>query len=152
MKSKVDQSRGGALQYEMDIGVRLRLSNPGAFGESEEKTVGESCESRSKWAKIAKIFPNFDWFWLIFACSHSMPPLFFSSLSPNAPGLGSLSLKYPFHIEVPFPLRSRTWLCVFTNPEIGEECSTLCHFKGLGVLCVCTQNVVGCPVNIAGSA
>ena len=26
-----------ALQYEMDIGVRLRLPNTGAFGESEEK-------------------------------------------------------------------------------------------------------------------
>ena len=31
---------GGTLQYEMDIGVRLRLPNPGAFGESEEKTNG----------------------------------------------------------------------------------------------------------------
>ena len=39
---------GGALQYEMDIGVRLRLPNPGAFNESEEKKVGASGESRSK--------------------------------------------------------------------------------------------------------
>ena len=30
-------SRLGALQYEMDIGARLRLPNPGALGESEEK-------------------------------------------------------------------------------------------------------------------
>ncbi len=37
---------GGELQYEMDIGVRLRLPNPGAFGEREEKKVGALGESR----------------------------------------------------------------------------------------------------------
>ncbi len=41
-------SVGGALRYEMDIGVRLRLPNPGAFGESEEKKVEASGESKSK--------------------------------------------------------------------------------------------------------
>ena len=39
---------GGAHQYEMDIGVRLRLLNPWALIESEEKTVGVSGESGSK--------------------------------------------------------------------------------------------------------
>ena len=38
----------GALQYEIDIGVRLRLPNPGTFGESEKKKkVGASSESRN---------------------------------------------------------------------------------------------------------
>ena len=52
-------SRPGALQYEMDTCVRLRLPNPGAFGESEEKKRGALGESRQKLAKIIKIFPNF---------------------------------------------------------------------------------------------
>ena len=50
---------GGALQYEMDMGVRLRLPNPGAFGESEEKKiwghrvrVGQSDPKLSKFSKI----------------------------------------------------------------------------------------------------
>ena len=40
----------------MDIGVRLRPPNPRAFCESEEKKVGASGESRSKCAKIIKIY------------------------------------------------------------------------------------------------
>ena len=37
-------------------------------------------------------FGKFWQFWVTLAYSHPMPPYFFSSLSPNAPGFGSLSL------------------------------------------------------------
>ncbi len=52
----VNSPGGRALQYEMDIhvGVRLRLPNPGAYGESEEKKVGALGESRSKYINEPK--------------------------------------------------------------------------------------------------
>ncbi len=49
----------GALQCEMDIGIRLRLPSPGIRWERREKKVGASGESRQKWTKIIKIFLNF---------------------------------------------------------------------------------------------
>ena len=39
----------GALQYKMDTGVWLRLSNPGTFSDSDiDKNMKASGESRSK--------------------------------------------------------------------------------------------------------
>ena len=48
----------------MDIGVRLRPPNPGAFGESEEKKVvgasDESSHNKPKLSTFSKILPPFD--------------------------------------------------------------------------------------------
>ena len=57
-------SQGGALQYEMDIhvGVRLRLPNPGAFGERREKKWGHRVragQNEPKLSKFSKIFRPF---------------------------------------------------------------------------------------------
>ena len=51
--------RGG--RHFMDIGVRLRLPNTGAFGESEKKKSRASGGSRSKWAKLIINFATFRW-------------------------------------------------------------------------------------------
>ena len=49
----------GALHYEMDIGVRLRLPNTAAFGESEEKKVRgirwEQAKMSQNYQKVPKL-------------------------------------------------------------------------------------------------
>ena len=50
---------GGALQYEMDIGVRLRLPNPGAFGDSERREKKSGASGEKEQVKMSQNYQNF---------------------------------------------------------------------------------------------